>query len=230
MTAGRPAGPTARLLAVRRLLVPNSLSQPEEFSMADYQAIRRIVMALLILGVGGLLAFSGSLHSVAVQQWLRTIGVAMMTIGIVGRLWSILYIGGRKSREVVDAGPYSVTRNPLYVSSTLAAAGIGAQAGSVGAMLLTAFFCWLAFRFVIRFEENYLLEELGDAYRDYMSRAPRFWPRLSLYRDPEILTVNPHVLKRTMLDAVMFLAVAPFFGLVGAAQQAGAIPVLFRLW
>lgn len=198
--------------------------------MADYQAIRRIVAACLLVAVGGLLALGGSLQPPAVQQGLRAAGMVLITAGIVGRLWSILYIGGRKSLEVVDSGPYSITRNPLYVCSTLAAAGVGAQAGSVSAMLLTGFLCWLAFRFVIRFEEGYLLHELGDAYQDYMRRVPRFWPSPALYRDPATMTFETGTLRRTMRDAVLFLAAVPLFGLIDAAQRQGLIPVAFRLW
>jgi protein-S-isoprenylcysteine O-methyltransferase Ste14 len=224
------AGPTARLIALRRLLVPDSLSQPDEFSMADFQAIRRIVVTTLFIAMACLLAFGGSLLGAPAQQWLRIGGAALIAAGIVGRLWSIVHIGGRKSLEVVQTGPYSVTRNPLYVSSTVAAAGIGAQAGSVTAALLAGLLCAAAFQFVIRFEENYLVCELGEAYRDYMRRVPRFWPSPSLYRDPDTLCVDPRILRRTLRDGVLLLAAIPFFGLIGAAQQAGLLPVLFRFW
>jgi protein-S-isoprenylcysteine O-methyltransferase Ste14 len=224
------ARPTARLLALRRLLVPNSLSQPDEFSMADYQAIRRIVAAALVCIVAGLLAFGGSRHGAVAQQFVKTTGIALIAAGIIGRLWAILYIGGRKSLEVVQAGPYSMTRNPLYLSSTLAAAGVGAQGGTLTAALVAALLCGLSFQLVIRFEERYLVDELGEAYRDYMRRVPRFWPRPSLYRDAGALVADPRILRRTMRDAVMFLAAIPLFGLIGAAQEAGLAPVLFRLW
>ena len=45
--------------------------------------------------------------------WLAFVGGATL------RWWSTLYIGGHKQKSVVSAGPYSVSRNPLYLGSFL---------------------------------------------------------------------------------------------------------------
>ena len=52
-------------------------------------------------------------------------GLALIVICILGRTWCTLYIGGRKKRELINKGPYSVVRNPLYFFTTIGAAGIG---------------------------------------------------------------------------------------------------------
>jgi protein-S-isoprenylcysteine O-methyltransferase Ste14 len=41
--------------------------------------------------------------------------------GATLRLWSTLYIGGRKRVVLVSDGPYSLCRNPLYVGTFLIA-------------------------------------------------------------------------------------------------------------
>src|SRR5690606_35658520 len=104
-------------------------------------------------------------------------------LGIVGRLWSTLYIGGRKSAQVVTGGPYSITRNPLYLFSSIAAAGVGAQMGSILATIGFGVFCALAFHFVILREEKFLKTALGEDYRAYLAAVPRFFPKFSLYRE-----------------------------------------------
>ena len=40
-------------------------------------------------------------------------GYLFLILGLSVRIWSILYIGGRKSQELVTDGPYSLCRNPL---------------------------------------------------------------------------------------------------------------------
>jgi hypothetical protein len=155
----------------------------------------------------------------------------MMTIliGIGGRLWSTLYIGGRKMAEVVDTGPYSVMRNPLYFFSTVAAAGVGAQLGSLILMVVFAALCWAAFSIVIRREEAFLSARMGKPYQDYLERVPRFFPNPRLYRDEAEVSFQPRLLKRTLIDGLAFFASVPLFETLETLQEQGIIPVLFHL-
>ncbi|TGS89835.1 isoprenylcysteine carboxylmethyltransferase family protein, partial [bacterium M00.F.Ca.ET.177.01.1.1] len=100
--------------------------------LGGYQYMRRIVLAVLVVVLFAALLFGQSTFppDTPVHESIEMFGVLLIFLGIVGRLWSTLYIGGRKSSEVVTGGPYSITRNPLYVFSTVAAAGVGAQIGS----------------------------------------------------------------------------------------------------
>lgn len=47
--------------------------------------------------------------------------VACVLIGF----WSILYIGGRKNQMIMQDGPYSMCRHPLYLFSTIGVFGFG---------------------------------------------------------------------------------------------------------
>jgi protein-S-isoprenylcysteine O-methyltransferase Ste14 len=204
-------------------------SQREELDI--YQHRRRLALALVVaLAVPALLVGQSSFPPGTVyQETLEYTGILMIFMGIVGRLWSTLYIGGRKGTELVTAGPYSITRNPLYLFSTLAVAGIGAQTGSFVAMLCFAGITIGAFSVVIRREERYLRDALGAAYASYCARVPRFWPDVSLYDDAGPEVVEPRRLRRTLLDGLLFFLVVPLFDLVDRAQLAGLLPVLFRL-
>src|SRR5688572_10363092 len=56
-------------------------------------------------------------------SWLDVVtdALAWMTFvaGASLRFWATLYIGARKSDEVVSEGPYSLCRHPLYLGSVL---------------------------------------------------------------------------------------------------------------
>ncbi len=200
-------------------------------SLGTYQRMRRLVLAAVLAAMVAALLFGQSVFppDTLIHEVVEMAGVLLIFLGIVGRLWSTLYIGGRKSAEVVTGGPYSVTRNPLYVFSSIAAAGVGAQMGSIVAMIGFGVLCAIAFHFVILREEKFLSGVMGAPYRAYLERVPRFFPKLSLYREGDTGSFRPRLLLNTLLDGLVFLVAMPLFEAIDAAQMSGALPVLFRL-
>ncbi|MDX8480610.1 isoprenylcysteine carboxylmethyltransferase family protein [Mesorhizobium sp. VK24D] len=203
--------------------------QPE--GLGGYQQMRRLVLAVLIAVLFAALLFGQSTFppGTPVHESIEMFGVLLIFLGIVGRLWATLYIGGRKSSEVVTGGPYSITRNPLYVFSTVAAAGVGAQIGSFTGIVLFAALCAGAFHIVILREEKYLKQVLGAPYEAYLARVPRFFPKLSLYQEGDTGSFKPRLLLNTLLDGLVFLVALPAFELIDGAQQSGMLPVWFTL-
>jgi protein-S-isoprenylcysteine O-methyltransferase Ste14 len=207
-------------------MADNSLEKLQSF-----QHVRRITLAVLLALVFAVLLFGQSIFppETVIHEAIEMIGIVLIVIGIAGRLWSTLYIGGRKSVSVVSDGPYSITRNPLYVFSSIAAMGVGAQMGSITAAVGFGVACAAAFHLVILREEKYLSANLGVDYSAYMTEVPRFFPKLSLYREGETAGFKPSFLLVTLLDGLVFLVAMPFFEIIDAAQLSGALPVLFRM-
>jgi hypothetical protein len=56
---------------------------------------------------------------------LFTLGMFLVAIGSLGRMWCSLYIAGYKDQVLLTQGPDSMTRNPLYFFSTFGALGVG---------------------------------------------------------------------------------------------------------
>lgn len=209
----------------------NSKPASQTPGLGSYQHMRRIVLAVLIVVLFAALLFGQSTFppGTPVHETIEMFGVLLIFLGIVGRLWSTLYIGGRKSAEVVTGGPYSITRNPLYVFSTVAAAGVGAQIGSFSGIILFALLCAGAFHIVILREERYLKEVLGAPYQAYLAKVPRFFPNLSLYQEGDTGSFKPRLLLNTLLDGLVFLVALPAFELIDGMQQSGMLPVWFTL-
>jgi len=84
----------------------------------------------------------------------------------------------RKNDALATTGPYSHTRNPLYLGSALLALGLLIAANQVW-LGVAAMACLLAVYLpVIMAEERFLAERFGEAFTEYAARVPRLVPRL----------------------------------------------------
>lgn len=198
--------------------------------LSDFQHARRLTLGAILALAGCVLLFGDSMHGELFHERIESSGIMLILIGIGGRMWSTLYIGGRKSAELVQLGPYSIMRNPLYFFSAVAAAGVGAQIGSITATIVFAIACWAAFTIVIKREESYLSEKLGQPYRDYLARVPRFFPNPFLYRDEPVMEFEPRLLNRTLLDGLVFLAAVPLFETIEELHEMAILPTWFVLY
>jgi len=195
------------------------------------QRIRKVAVLAALLALVGLSLVTQSIGGVD-GEWherIESIGFVAMILSIVGRAWCSLYIGGRKKAEIVDRGPYSITRNPLYVFSFIGAFGIGAQSGSVTIGLGFVIAAIGVFHLTVKREEAFLEREFGAVYSAYKARTPRFWPNVSLWRDEEQLTVRPSLFVLTIRDGLVFLLAIPVFELIDAGQAAHWLRIYAQL-
>jgi protein-S-isoprenylcysteine O-methyltransferase Ste14 len=115
-------------------------------------------------------------------RWMFDLGVVLMVAGVAFGLWGAVTFKRHKTAIipflpaslVVTAGPYGVTRNPMYVGMACSYLG--------GSFLLDT---WWAFgllpvvvgiidRQVIAREERYLLSAFGSEYAGYKMKVRRW--------------------------------------------------------
>lgn len=220
-------------MTTKKLVLPETMSLGESYAhVAKVQIRRRLTLWIYGAAAVAALPFVGS-HWPAgsvIHETIEQVGLLLIIAAILGRAWCSLYIGGRKSSELVDTGPYSVSRNPLYLFSMLGVVGVGAQSGSLllGPLLCSA--VWLVFRRVIGHEEALLLKVFGEPFSRYCERVPRFGPRYAAWLSTESLLVSPSAVWRTVRDAIPFLLVPPGFELIDWLQATDAINVVLRLY
>lgn len=198
--------------------------------LGKYQQRRRLAIGAVIVLLVVALLFVRSQSTGHFHEYIEAFGLSLIVAAIIGRMWCTLYIGGRKSAEIVRSGPYSVTRNPLYVFSSIGAMGIGAQTGSIIIAAAFGVLCYLAFSVVIRTEEKFLKQNFGQPYEAYCASVPRFFPKFSLFRDDKELIVRPDRIYRTFTDGLVFFVAYPFFEFVEYLQDIHVLPVLLRLY
>jgi protein-S-isoprenylcysteine O-methyltransferase Ste14 len=77
-------------------------------------------------------------------------------------------------KALVVEGPFSFSRNPVYLSLALLYAGIASLVNSLWAMLLLPVVLTVITREVIEREEKYLERKFGDEYVSYKKRVRRW--------------------------------------------------------
>ena len=192
------------------------------------QVMRKLVLlASVVLAVVFLIVATSQWEDGStIHEGIEWAGVTLIVICILGRTWSTLFIGGRKNNALTTDGPYSVSRNPLYLFSIIGAAGVGAQFGSFTVALVCGLFAWMVFLWTVWREEASLLRSFGDDYRKYVARVPRFLPNPALWHSPPTLTVNPRLIVTTFFDAAIFLVAIPIAELFEWLHEIGALPTL----
>jgi protein-S-isoprenylcysteine O-methyltransferase Ste14 len=80
----------------------------------------------------------------------------------------------RPTTRIVDDGPYSVSRNPMYLAMALAYMGVTLRADPGWAALALPAVLVVVRRGVIAREERYLEARFGEEYRAYRARVRRW--------------------------------------------------------
>jgi protein-S-isoprenylcysteine O-methyltransferase Ste14 len=134
-----------------------------------------------LLYVGFVLVFMGYirvepdvLRYTSRAAWVKVLGSALVTLGVMLAIWSRWVLGPQWSATVriVDAqsvvrhGPYACVAHPIYSGIALAALGTALVGGTLG-NLLGFVLITISFWQKARLEERFLLSELGDEYGAY---------------------------------------------------------------
>ncbi len=168
--------------------------------------------------------------SLLMGKFLFLGGVTLVGIASMGRLWCSLYIAGYKTNNLVTDGPYSVSRNPLYVFSLLGAMGIGliSETLLIPALILIAFAIY--YPSVIRSEEGGMKEFHGEAFESYCARVPSFFPKMSLLREPESYLTKPKVFKQHIFSALWFIWFIGIMEFIKGLHAIHVLPTLFSIY
>jgi len=158
-------------------------------------------------------------------EWL---GYLLVLAGLGVRLWSVVYLGGRKSRELVTEGPYSVCRNPLYWGTTFIAMGAGLCFENVPMAVCAVLIIAPAQFLVVRAEERHLKDIFGQQYEKYRNEVPGLLPSFRNYRSDRYVTVSTKAIWRAIMEAMLVVLIPLAGDFVQLVQAKGWVPVIWR--
>jgi protein-S-isoprenylcysteine O-methyltransferase Ste14 len=121
----------------------------------------------------------GAMHA---TFWVAAV---LFFAGFLMRLWGAAYLsrpvvwsGNVRTDALVVAGPFRLTRNPLYLGNLLMFTALGVF-GPPAALPFLVIGSWLALRACILHEEAALRARFGPAFERYCAQVPRLFPRLT---------------------------------------------------
>lgn len=186
--------------------------------------ISKIMIIFLLVAVfftDALFPFESGIH-----EALDIVGILMVFLCALGRVYTTAYLGGFKNDVLINYGPFSVVRNPLYFFSLIGFTGVAVMTTHLLVIVVmpVAFLClYIA---LIKREEAFLLEKFGDDYRDYMKSVPRLVPRMKHYQAPDTIQMSPKHLNKAFTDAIWWIMAFPLVEVAEFIQGNGWIKPL----
>lgn len=118
-------------------------------------------------------------HAMHLSQWAG-VAVALTGLALIG-VTLALFRRHRTRPEpwepasaLVQAGPYRISRNPMYLGMAVGSAGFAIFFESIAAFVLLAGVVLVIDRWVIAREEAYLTRRFGDEFETYRKRVRRW--------------------------------------------------------
>ncbi len=126
---------------------------------------------------------------------LTSLGWLVFGLYLTIRIWATLFIGSRKDSELQSDGPYSMTRNPLYVGTFCFALSSVLLFKSITLAFVVVVWFLFYSRLVVRAEERFLAGKFGTKFASYRERTPSFLPSFSRFHSPDSVCVSLDALR-----------------------------------
>ena len=166
---------------------------------------------------------------IGAHESMEFFGYFLVAAGAIGRIYSTAFLGGFKNGKIIDYGPFSVCRNPLYLFSFVGVCGIAIMSANLFAIIVLPIGFLAIYIPLIKREEEYLKSSFGQPYINYMKKTPRLFPNFKLYHAPKEVTMTPKTLLNAVKDSVMWFLAFPILELIEWLQDAGYLKPIFYL-
>ncbi len=191
------------------------------------QRIRIATLRISFVAFIPLIMIVKPMHSEGLfNELLEQGGLLLIIAAVLGRFWSVLYIGGKKNKFVMQSGPYSMCRHPLYFFSTLGVLGFGLMLQSLVLALMMAAVFFAILNITAASEENHLRRAFGPDYDAYARKTPRIIPDITKFRTDDNIMVSLRTLRVNFADALVFICLIPLAEVVEWVRETGALPAL----
>jgi protein-S-isoprenylcysteine O-methyltransferase Ste14 len=140
-----------------------------------------------LITFGYLLSFAiGATKIGRIYYWdtFFALGVAMIVIGLIIRIWSIMtlkqyftYIVAQvENHQIIETGLYKNIRHPGYLGQLMIFIGIATSLSNWLSILFMMIPIFIGYTYRINVEESFMIDQLGENYLNYQKRTKRIIP------------------------------------------------------
>lgn len=172
-----------------------------------------------------------SLQNSLLGNSLFFIGTVMVGAGVLGRAWCLSHITGNKRNMVIQHGPYSLCRNPLYLFSFTGAVGIGLATKTFAFPVVILIVFVIYYPLVIKKEEAELKLKFDTEFETYMKKIKsRIIPSFRSYKGQERTEINLRSFRKGIFELIYFIISIGIFPIVETLHAMGAIPFYYCIY
>jgi len=151
-----------------------------EFKWGDIGQI--IFLFVFVIGlISDLLLFNFSNFIQNFFPWYFQIIIFLFLFFTAGyfsqRSHKIIFQEERKGLIIIKSDVYARIRHPMYFGFILIYLAFVILSLSIIAFIIFIIIC-IFYYYISRYEEQLLIEKIGDEYKDYMKKVPMFIPKL----------------------------------------------------
>lgn len=138
-------------------------------------------IALLLIAISIFLHFTFPIMRIIYYPY-NLLGIGVIVVGLFIMIWGVKafqkletpLIPGEKPKKVVIKGPFTFSRNPMYLGFVIFLLGIAILLGSIIAFISPIGFFLIIHFFFIPFEEKLMEKTFGKKYIEY-KKSVRRW-------------------------------------------------------
>ena len=194
-------------------------------------SISKTLLLLIIILL--LLSNTNISRATPLYNFCNSFGFFLVLAGVLGRVWSSLYIEGNKTNNLITKGIYALTRNPLYFFSFLLLSGYCLVIKSIIIAGISALIWILIYPKTIKHEEEKLLKIHKDDYLEYYKGTPKIIPKLSLFNKAEKkhrIDISINNIERVLVESFGFLLFFEIIRILSYMHYSGVLPTLFSIY
>ncbi len=184
------------------------------------------IIALLLIFITQPIYSSNSILNLLIEL----LGLVFLAISSFGRVWASAFISGKKDKDLITDGPYSICRNPLYFFSFIGFVGVGFVFKSVIITLVFLIIFSITHIHTILNEEKKLQIIFAPEYSDYKRTVPRFFPNFKLFKTADNICFSPKIYTKALFESALILSAYPILKIIEWLHLHNILPVIFSIY